>query len=74
MYTYNALCLYAWLYMCCECIYGYSVSITMMYTHAGIWYGYPYVLCVHMHVFTACTSVFLHYACAYVYIIQRYSE
>lgn len=24
-------------------------------------YGYPYVLCVHIHVFTMCTSVFLHY-------------
>lgn len=74
MYTYNALMSSIWLYMYYEYIYGYSVPTTMMYRHACIWYGYPYVLCVHIHVFTTCTSVFLHYKCVYVYIIQRYSE
>lgn len=73
MYTYNALCL---LYgcICIMNIYGYSVSTTMMYIQACIWYGYPYVLSMHIHVFTVYTSVFLHYACVYAYIIQRYSK
>lgn len=75
MYTYNAL----YLLYGCICIMniymdGYSVPTTMMCRHACVWYGYPCVLCVHIHVFTTCTSVFLHYECVYVYIIQRDSE